>query len=59
MLKGKSDSRDMLEEKAAREWKTNASIRAEFGEFERYRAYVLARESGQVKAYQRKPNNGK
>jgi hypothetical protein len=49
MSRNENGVKETLEQRIIREWKANASIRAEFGNLNRYRAYVVARESGRVK----------
>lgn len=51
MSKSENAVKETLEQRIIREWKAGASIRAEFGNLNRYRAYVVARESGQAKVF--------
>lgn len=51
MSKNDNAAKETLEQRIIREWKASASIRAEFGNLNRYHAYVVARESGRAKVY--------
>jgi hypothetical protein len=51
MPKTANGVKETLEQRIIREWKASASIRAEFGNLNRYRAYMVARESGRAKVY--------
>lgn len=51
MLKTKNKTTETVEQRIIREWKADASIRAEFGSLNRYSAFVKAKESGRAKIY--------
>lgn len=51
MTKVKSKTTETTEQRIIREWKADASIRAELGTLNRYSAFVKAKESGRAKIY--------
>lgn len=51
MQKIETKNNETLELKVVRKWGKDASIRAEFGDLNKYYAYVVAHETGRARIY--------